>query len=219
MVCDESNPDENLRRLLVRLSQSAKSRAKARGLEIAPDLTGIVIGQYRENKGRCALTGLKFDLRQVGQGAARRPFAPSIDRVDSSSGYTRDNVRLVCQSVNFALNAYGEDTFYEVAAAATRYRGCVPDPIAEDDGQDEGKRKRRYIEYVATQTPKLLETHGGRMAKAELRGLLRTAYGGSLPADEANAYGWAFRRLMEQGVLEPSSGSAEYRLRRGGRLW
>ena len=33
--------------------------------------------------------------------------------------------------------------------------------------------------------------------------------------DEANAYGWGFRRLTEAGVIEPASGSNFYTLRTG----
>jgi hypothetical protein len=46
-----------------------------------------------------------------------------------------------------------------------------------------------------------------------MRELLRQSFEGTLPVDEANAYGWGFRRLTEVGVIEPASGSRAYRLR------
>jgi hypothetical protein len=46
-----------------------------------------------------------------------------------------------------------------------------------------------------------------------MRELLRQSFEGTLPVDEANAYGGGFRRLTEVGVIEPASGSSSYRLR------
>lgn len=45
----------------------------------------------------CALTGIPFEFEREAA-AARRPFAASIDRKDSSVGYSVDNCRLVCVS-------------------------------------------------------------------------------------------------------------------------
>lgn len=60
-------------------------------------------------EGRCAVSGLPFNEKIVGTGKAKRPFAPSLDRINRSKGYTVDNVRLVYAVANFAMNAWGED--------------------------------------------------------------------------------------------------------------
>ena len=159
---------------------------------------------YRAQGGRCALSG----LRQVGSGKVLRPFAPSLDRIDSTGGYTRDNVRLVCQAVNFALNAYGEDVFREIATATA---GFEPTLVAASD--QERRRKTAYIQHVVDQAPQLLAAHDGVLAKQRMRECLRGSFAGRLPIDEANAYGWGFRHLTEAGVIEPASGSTHYRLR------
>jgi hypothetical protein len=176
-------------------------------------LVDLVIELGHAQHGRCALTGLPFDLREIGTGRARRPFAPSLDRIDGEGGYTKDNVRLVCQAVNFALNRFGEDVFYEIAEAAAAYVGREPAALVREDGPDQRTLKRRYIDFVATQAPKVLRAHGGAMPKADLRAALRQRYEAELTLDEANAYGWAFRRLTEAGVLHPASGSANYEVR------
>jgi hypothetical protein len=72
--------------------------------------------------GRCMLTGLAFKETQFGTGKARKPYAPSLDRIDAAQPYTRDNCRLLLQSVNFALNAWGDEVFLTIAQAATEQR-------------------------------------------------------------------------------------------------
>lgn len=47
--------------------------------------------------GRCALTHIDF---QFGSSRLHSPFSPSIDRIDASRGYTKDNCRFVLFSVN-----------------------------------------------------------------------------------------------------------------------
>ena len=51
--------------------------------EIPPPFTEKSLRElWQKCGGRCAMTGLPFDERQVGTGRARRPFAPSLDRED-----------------------------------------------------------------------------------------------------------------------------------------
>jgi hypothetical protein len=72
--------------------------------------------------GHCAMTGLPFFETQIGTGAARKPYAPSLDRIDPEQPYVRENCRLVRVCVNFALNAFGDDVFLEMAEAAVTYQ-------------------------------------------------------------------------------------------------
>lgn len=199
---------------LRRMARGARDRARRRGLPFDSDLVNFATELFRVQHGRCALTGLSFNLREVGTGKAKRPFAPSLDQIEGDKGYTKDNVRLVCQMVNFALNRFGEDAFYEIAKAAVSHIGDVPEAISNEDGEEERERKRRYIAYVVDHAPALLRDQGGSIVKADLRADLRRRYREALPLDEANAYGWAFRRLTEAGVIFPASNSANYELRR-----
>lgn len=64
--------------------------------------------------GKCALTGIKFDMLNDKQ-YRTRPWIPSIDRIDNTRGYTIDNVRLIANAVNLALNEFGDDVFYKIA--------------------------------------------------------------------------------------------------------
>lgn len=93
--------------------KNIQQRSKRRGLTCS-----LTIGQLREimlrSRGRCELTGLRFSAEND-TGARCRPYFHSLDRIDASKGYTLDNVRVVCHAVNIAMNAWGEETFAELA--------------------------------------------------------------------------------------------------------
>lgn len=80
----------------------AAHRAKAKGWKY--DLTT----DWAEATftGFCALTRIPFVVRNNGVGP--KFFSPSIDRINSSLGYTQDNCRFVLWSVN-ALHGTGSD--------------------------------------------------------------------------------------------------------------
>lgn len=119
-------PRERVRNVAARpwlaadLHAACKKRAKVRGLAFA--LTVQDVEQLlADSRGRCALTGIGFDLRRR-DGERRRKWAPSIDRIENSAGYTPANVRLVCSSVNIALNDFGEELLVKIARALLRKR-------------------------------------------------------------------------------------------------
>lgn len=66
----------------------------------------------------CQLTGIPFDTEKPK--GKKRPFAASIDRIDSARGYSADNCRLVCVAVNVAMNEWGESVLYAIATGLTR---------------------------------------------------------------------------------------------------
>lgn len=62
------------------------------------------------------MTCIAFDLTMEDRGPGGwRAFGPSIDRIDASGGYTKDNVRLVCSGINIALGNRGDATFERIA--------------------------------------------------------------------------------------------------------
>jgi hypothetical protein len=71
---------------------------------------------WDEAGGKCALTSLPFDETNTAR-FARRPWVPSLDRKDAKLGYTKENARLVCTAINFAMNSWGEENFEKVARA------------------------------------------------------------------------------------------------------
>lgn len=66
---------------------------------------------------RCAVSGLPF----VSTDEKRHPFAPSIDRIDSSIGYEPGNVRVVCLIVNYGMSNYGDEAFIRMCRAVAAH--------------------------------------------------------------------------------------------------
>lgn len=97
-------------RVLGRARQNAKQR-KVVGFSLVRD---DVHRMLNEAGWSCAVTGMPFTLEIVG---GRKPYAPSIDRVDCAKGYTPDNCRVVCLAVNYAMNVWGEAVFRRMISA------------------------------------------------------------------------------------------------------
>ena len=93
--------------------QNVRYRSRKKGMECT-----LTVAQLRQIltrcRGRCEVTGLRFTLEES-KGLRTRPYFYSIDRIDSSRGYTIDNVRMVCVAANYAMNAWGEEVFAEIA--------------------------------------------------------------------------------------------------------
>lgn len=98
------------------LVSRAKRRATKRKLQF--DLNReFLIKQWFLQNGKCAVTGLNLEIPQERTGGKASPYSPSIDRIDSTQGYIRSNVRLVCYVVNCSLHDYGIHVFDKIAMA------------------------------------------------------------------------------------------------------
>lgn len=102
-----ATPRGKLKGLLV----AAKKRSAKSGLPF--DLTiEWVLELFHLQDGTCSMTGLPFSLERGGYNERfQNPFSPSLDRINSTLGYTENNTRLVCTIVNLALNRFGDDAF------------------------------------------------------------------------------------------------------------
>lgn len=101
----------------IELYKSAEKRARRSGIEFSLSESDM-IDVVNVAKGKCHVSGICFDLYSpIPEKGMRRPYFPSIDRIDNSKGYHRDNVRLVCQIVNYAMNEFGESLFHKIALA------------------------------------------------------------------------------------------------------
>ena len=106
----------DIKRLLRRLLTSAKRRAARAGIpfDLEPeDLPKM----WDAQEGRCAVSGLRFNMARFPQAPVKHPYGPSLDKVDAFRGYVRGNVRLVCTAVNFGLGQWGDEVFRAIAEA------------------------------------------------------------------------------------------------------
>lgn len=92
----------------------AAKRARAAGLPF--DLSWEPVAAAIAS-GRCAATGLPFDLKPGPDKHHANPWAPSLDRRDSSKGYIRDNVQVVCTAYNYAKSEWSEEVLLTLARA------------------------------------------------------------------------------------------------------
>lgn len=96
------------------LFHQCKKHAKEKGYEFS--ITKQSIKELILNKNNCEVTKISFDYKFYGKFSSN-PFRPSIDRIDSKKGYIENNIRLVCVSVNFAINEFGEEVLKEICSA------------------------------------------------------------------------------------------------------
>lgn len=56
--------------------------------------------------GHCEVTGIPFDLTSEGNGHTKNPWVPSIDRIDSSKPYLKDNIQIVVFMYNVCKSEF-----------------------------------------------------------------------------------------------------------------
>lgn len=93
-------------KIICSLYHSMVSRAGASG---QPCMTRLELAQLIERAaGRCEVSGIRFRASRI-NGCLKRPWAPSLDRIERSLGYVQSNCRIVCTAANLAMNEWGED--------------------------------------------------------------------------------------------------------------
>lgn len=75
---------------------------------------------YYTQMGRCAITGCILAAVPV------TPYSISIDRIDSSKHYTKDNIHLVCLSINIAKLDHPLPAFLEILNSAGNVSPGIP---------------------------------------------------------------------------------------------
>lgn len=91
----------NLQNKLKNLSKRSKSKEMKFNLD-RQWLTDKLLNNH------CEVTGLKFSHKYG-------PYYPSIDRIDSSKGYTKDNCKMVCCMYNAAKCEHPVTVFENLA--------------------------------------------------------------------------------------------------------
>jgi len=97
-----------------RILTGSRKRARDKQLEFNIDKEWV---DMKLSNGICEITGIPFVYE------AKSPFTPSIDRIDSLKGYTKDNCQLVCKIYNFAKNEFTDADVLTMAKAIISKNG------------------------------------------------------------------------------------------------
>jgi len=69
---------------------------------------------WSKQKGICPYCGLKMKLPKTCNESINSPLRASLDRINSSRGYFKDNVEFTCQFVNLGKNTFSKDEMMDI---------------------------------------------------------------------------------------------------------
>lgn len=96
--------------------RNARNSAKKRNQEFSLKISDIV-DFWNEQAGICAYSGREMTL------TAGQLNTVSIERIDSTIGYTKGNTILVCQAVNRMKSDFTFEDFYELCRDVANFMG------------------------------------------------------------------------------------------------
>lgn len=99
------------------LFNSALRRAEKRNYEIDIDLDWVI---FRLEKGHCEITGIPF-VFETRLNGHRNPYSPSLDRKDSTKGYTKENCRIILWALNMGFADWGQEIYLHIAKRLVEY--------------------------------------------------------------------------------------------------
>jgi hypothetical protein len=101
-------------KIIAQMYRDVYKNAKQRGIDF--DLSRDEFNHLLDiANGKCCLTKISFDISPPN--GKKRPFAASLDRIDSDKGYSVDNCRFILSAMNNALGWYGDEIFKRIAFA------------------------------------------------------------------------------------------------------
>lgn len=101
---------------------SCKGRSLHKGIEIDIEKSDIS-DLYKQQDGRCAISGMALTHKMLEEkDTSKYPFNLSLDRIDSSKGYTRDNIQLVCNWIQTAKSDWKQKDFIEWMKICVKYQ-------------------------------------------------------------------------------------------------
>jgi len=103
---------------IMNILESAKRRTKEKGFtefNLDYDFVYSLISY-----GKCIVTNIHFILENKNN-SFTNPYAPSLDRIDSSKGYTKDNVRAVIWQYNTMKGELTDEQVLEICKAVIKH--------------------------------------------------------------------------------------------------
>ena len=111
----EFDPEYRIRKLIA----AAKNRAKTKTLPFNLDFEHLN-NLWKEQEGRCAISGVEFDISPNDNFGEPKQLSPSLDRIIPALGYVKGNVRLVTYQINCGIGPYGLEKFIDMCKAVVR---------------------------------------------------------------------------------------------------
>lgn len=105
---------------------SSERRAKKFGMEFNLDAK-FLWELYEKQERKCALTGQPITFSSVNRQRSKATI--SLDRIDSSKGYTKENVQWVHKDVNQMKNDFSKSYFFELCKKIVEYNNLCPKPF------------------------------------------------------------------------------------------
>lgn len=112
-----------LAKIVKTLISRARSGAKSRRLVFDIDVDFITT-LFRHQRGICAITRQPMFL------CLGDPSSPSIDRINSSEGYEKDNIQMVCMAIQFAKNSFTNEDMKTFVSRICSYNQVLPHGVA-----------------------------------------------------------------------------------------
>ncbi len=106
------SPSLTPEQVAVKLYDAARGKAAARRLEFNLQFNTVLGGV---KAGRCALSGIPFDMRLKPRGGMDFPFRASLDRIDNTVGYLDSNVKIVAKIYNSAKWSWNDEDVMQLA--------------------------------------------------------------------------------------------------------
>jgi hypothetical protein len=110
-ICLENNSKKHRKKHWYRyLAQKANARKRKGSIKLTEQ---IVLSIATTQKFKCALTNVTFNIES-------KWYKPSLDRIDSNKGYTKNNIRLVAWIVNHCRGDLTDNDFIDMCKKVAR---------------------------------------------------------------------------------------------------
>ena len=98
--------------------ESCKSNAKSRGREFSVSKQDLW-DQWVKQEEKCVLSGILLTLRRNYR--EKNEMTASLDRIDSSRGYSKDNIQWIHKDINKMKSNYPEEYFIKICKLITEH--------------------------------------------------------------------------------------------------
>jgi hypothetical protein len=94
--------------------RSASGRKSRKGIEKKLEIdTEFIWNLFIEQNRKCVLSGIELTFPKSNKKEDLKKSTASLDRIDSSKGYTKDNVQWVHKDINKMKNIFSQEYFIE----------------------------------------------------------------------------------------------------------